>query len=280
MNQNQPPAQLDYGARTFQEINRMYEEKRLGNNNICVSCKKENEERGRTLSRPLSIWHIGNKYESDEFRLLLVGKVARGDITQSIDEIQICDARAEAMNYLKGWRQNPFWRILGNIPKTVYKTDLESAIDRVAITNLIKCNNAMDEEGANPDGTLTDQSIPLMKTNCLDKIAVFWEELKILRPKNVIFFTGWDYDNYLRNPQLGIDGIRIKNNHREDSKLRSKALKDLLWWDREFYKEETCIMRTLRTYHPGYLCRNWAEHDVVKKIAGWIRDMEHYPTNS
>ena len=32
MNPNQPPVQLDYGAKTFQKIIRMYEEKQLGIN--------------------------------------------------------------------------------------------------------------------------------------------------------------------------------------------------------------------------------------------------------
>jgi hypothetical protein len=130
----------------------------------------------------------------------------------------------------------------------------------------------MDDGGTNPDVTFTDQSTPAMKKNCLDTLAVFWEELEILRPKNVIFFTGWDYDEYLQNPRIGVDGITIKTKHSQNSKLRARALADLLWWDQEFYKGEDLVMRTLRTYHPGYMrFKSWAERDVVRRIAGWIR---------
>jgi hypothetical protein len=38
-----------------------------------------------------------------------------------------------------------------------------------------------------------------MKENCLNKIGVFWNELKILKPKHLIFFTHYYYDKFLND---------------------------------------------------------------------------------
>ena len=53
----------------------MYAKIELGNNAICECCQRAYPN----LSRPVSIWQVGTKYENSKYKLLFVGKNARGN---------------------------------------------------------------------------------------------------------------------------------------------------------------------------------------------------------
>jgi hypothetical protein len=142
-----------------------------------------------------------------------------------------------------------------------------------------------------------------MKENCLNKIGVFWNELKILKPKHLIFFTHYYYDKFLNDDDflnkgfingngnevefpltlplspIGGEGINkgyhngainnrftIKEIHNKEFRMPN-GRKTILWWDRQFYEGDKLIMRVLRTSHP----ERQNKEEFVEKIAIWIK---------
>ena len=53
----------------------MYAKIEMGDNAICKCCKKTYVN----LSRPVSIWQVRTKYKNSKYKLLFVGKNARGN---------------------------------------------------------------------------------------------------------------------------------------------------------------------------------------------------------
>ena len=57
------------------EIFDLYDKLNIGKSEICKNCKFNNE-----LSKPISIWQVGDNYHNSEHKILFVGKVARGEL--------------------------------------------------------------------------------------------------------------------------------------------------------------------------------------------------------
>ncbi len=125
----------------------------------------------------------------------------------------------------------------------------------------------MDEDGKNCDGTYNDYTTDTMMKNCLNKIGVFWNELNILKPKHVIFFTHYYYDNFLNDDAFfNLNKFTIKEIQDKNFSKQNGA-KRILWWDRHFYKGDKLVMRVLRTSHPQYQ----KKEEFVEKMANWIK---------
>ena len=125
--------------------------------------------------------------------------------------------------------------------------------EHIAFTNVIKCNNSDKQDTATPD----------MKTNCMDKLGVIWQEIETLKPKAVIFYTGWDYDDHISRFTFG-DCFRDISDRTEK---RPNGKKIIGWWERDFFVKETVVLRFLRTSHP----ERQEKQGFVEKIVQWIR---------
>jgi hypothetical protein len=241
------------------EILKMYKELKLGGNEICKTCKIENIKVKSGISRPISPWHIGKRFKDDFYKVMFVGKNARGDDDNKRSDV------IDATIFGKKALLNPFsafWSYTGEIACRLYGPNLKDAIESIAMANLIKCNNAMDDEGRNHDGTSVDYTTPLMKENCLNKMKVFWKEVDILKPKHIILYTHHDYDGYLEKfPNFSENEITEKD---FTCKVGAKNIK---WWDKELCRDGTLSMRVLVTSHP----ERKKKKEFVDKIISWIK---------
>lgn len=200
----------------------MYNSCQLGVGKKCVMCRKENAD----LSKPISIWHVGDQYTASEYRVLFVGKAARGSIendTGGINGIEDGTSLAQELYNTVGW---PFWSYTKKIADELYGTD--SAWAKIAITNMVKCN-ASDT---------VDTTTESAKKNCAEYLR---KEIELLAPRNIIFYTNAWYDDTITSL---FD--RIENAIYQDVPCGQKQMH--LWSFTGMIGNYT--MRVIRTGHP------------------------------
>ena len=241
-----------------------YQEIRLGKNPICRECREKVSDIKNKA--PISIWHVGNKFADEKYKVLFVGKTARGyDKAEKLDsrlqkregEYEYIDAHGDARCLFNG-KKWAYWSYTKEIAQRVY-CDGEYSIEHIALTNLIKCNNS----------STTDKTTKEMKCYCLEKLGVFWEEVKLLRPTHIIFYTHNGYDKYLEMlPQKiwgsgsGIKTVEIENTKRKVGK------KYILWWHQKFTNPNGEVeMQILRTSHP----ERKKKAEYVSALVNWIK---------
>ncbi|MBE9501876.1 MAG: hypothetical protein KAX23_04700 [Dehalococcoidia bacterium] len=231
------------------QVFQMYESIRLGTNPICKDCIAKHEAMGRPLYKPASIWHVGNKFEDDENKIIFVGKPARGELGMETGHGYI-DTRecGEKLFFEKSW---PYWSYTREIASRIYGTS-EEGWEHIAFTNIVKCNNS----------DTTDAATTEMKENCLNKLGVLWREIEVLKPKRIIFYTHWFYDDYIDRFRFG--------DYYQDKASRTHTIpngkKVVSWWHREFLHNDRVAIRFLRTSHPERQQRE----GFVGKIVNWI----------
>lgn len=228
----------------------MYRDIKLGNNEICKKCKEFHESINCGLYGPASLWNVGNKYETDQYKVMFVGKPARGLPGKETD-YGFLDCRECGLKLYneKGW---PYWNYTKEIAKRLYGS-AEEGWNRIAFTNIIKCNNSYDVDTATYE----------MKKYCIDELGVIWKEIAVLKPKNVIFYTHWYYDNFIDRFMLGDHYKDITDRHH----WIPNGSKKMSWWHREFYNEGQLVMRMLRTAHP----ERQKKEEFVNRIVDWVK---------
>jgi len=92
--------------------------------------------------------------------------------------------------------------------------------------------------------------------------VVLREELKILTPDVVIFFTGPDYDKYIKKAFGGFDVLQVIN--RETKQIAKIVFKD----NQNFI--------AYRTYHPGHLRRSELEKEFLNYLKKEICNSFHF----
>lgn len=154
----------------------------------CNECRCEDAK----LSKPASIWQVGDSYFGSKYRLLLVGKAARGgpgnDCILS-DGSSIIDTTGKwnvendyhGFEYLKDWGK-AYWRYSRDLVQRLYG---ENGWEYVAFTNMVKCNSSYGK----------DTSTEMRKNNCVDIVK---SEIKFLNPKNIVFYTNCYYDDQIK----------------------------------------------------------------------------------
>src|ERR1051326_1563847 len=65
-------------SRLMRLVYQMYEKENIGSNPVCLSCKRTSQGKSNTHIGPLPILHIGDEYDYDEYRILIIGYVAYG----------------------------------------------------------------------------------------------------------------------------------------------------------------------------------------------------------
>lgn len=152
------------------KIFEMYKKTDMGKNDICIKCRKQN----LCLSTPVSIWQVGDEYYDSKYKILFVGKVARGTPGEKCGNLMDATKRADELYENSGWA---YWNYTKTIANSLYG---ENSWEMIAFTNMVKCNNS---------GTI-DTTTSSMRDFCL---YILKEEIKILQPKNIVFYTN-DYD--------------------------------------------------------------------------------------
>lgn len=179
------------------EIFDLYDKLNIGKSEICKNCKFNNE-----LSKPISIWQVGDNYYNSEHKILFVGKVARGELgTQYNNFLDVTDS-ANGL-YKRSWA---YWSYTRTIVEKIYGKD---GWEQIAFTNMVKCNNS----------PTVDKSKKCMKENCLH---ILKEEIKILKPKVIVFYTGTSYDEQVKSVFESIE-----NMNSEEVDIGKKKMKSL-----------------------------------------------------
>ncbi|MBT0160834.1 hypothetical protein G4O51_12715 [Candidatus Bathyarchaeota archaeon A05DMB-2] len=227
----------------------------------CELCKSYCREKGLQLRGPLSFFNIGKDFERDQYKVVFVGKTHwyNKDQVEEIgflEQSRFRDCRDDGTKMFLT-RHSRFWGCIQDITKKLYpeqgSEELPDLLDRIAITNITKCNTSSDYRDTTPY---------YLTENCLE---IFEEEVKALRPKHIIFFTGRDYDLYIDKLTFGYSVPPrdiTKRTHKKEIKTRCS----LWWWHREFCENNKMQMRFLRTRHP-----QGAPREIVDEIVKWIR---------
>lgn len=228
----------------------------------CRNCLEYCDQVGLELHGPLSFFNIGENFDKDKYGIVFVGKNTWYDkcdieVLQFLASSKFKDCRLDGLDMFST-RPSPFWEFIYDISMQLYLkgNDEESALldslNNISITNLTKCNTTKDYRDTTPY-RLTE--------NCIE---IFEEEMKALRPRHIIFFTGKSYDRYIDKLTFGY----VTPPTDVTDRTYEKEIKNgrALWWHREFYENEEARMHFLRTRHP-----QGAPQELAREIAEWIR---------
>lgn len=228
-------------------IFQMYSDISIGNNKICKECIRG--AIGQPLSKPVSLWQVGDKFADDLHKVLFVGKTARGN--PGIEHnYGFLDARKVGRDLFlqSDWH---YWSYTKEMVRRLYGSATEGW-QHIAFTNLVKCNNSSN----------SDNTPPERKHNCLNRLGVFQREVEILSPKRIVFYTHWDYDDYIASFRYGATYLDITT----PTTTQPNGQRVIPWWHRQFYSEGRVIMDFLRTSHP----ERKNKEDYVSGIVDWI----------
>lgn len=217
-----------------------YRKMNLGSSSFCVECN----EKINDLSLPSTIWGVGKDFKNSEYKVLFVGKNARGNPGYKVDSANFLDCR-DMGNEL--W--NKKWAYFSYIKSIAERIYPNSGINSIAFTNIIKCNNTWDET--------QDTTNEFQKNNCIKNFGVIKKEIEVLKPQKIVFLTSWYYDTY-------IDSIFKKITITEDTK-KQIGKKKMPWKNFcGFFGSDQ--IKSLRVGHPERM----KKVDFVDEISKWI----------
>lgn len=182
------------------------------------------------LSGPI-VMDISDAYFSSSTKLMIVGQQTYGWPRGGLDAL----LRAyRDFNFGEEWYQSPFWNMTSQIADIL-------GISRYSIawTNLVKC----DYKQNRPAKSIEEE--------IRNAFPVLQEEISILAPHIVIFFTGPNYDNSL---EKSLPGTIFRTIRYFDQRLLERVSHPIL------------PKNSMRTYHPNYLRRSGKENDFLGYI--------------
>lgn len=234
----------------FQKIARLYEEDlRVPDNSVCrLRCDAR-------VKRPLLPWHIGELYESDPRRVVLIGRPrvpvqAMGETAGGRR-----DGR-EAADRLYRTARQPFWRYARKALERVFGS-AEEGWKRVALTTLVKCAGA---GGGTEDA---DGASETMKTSCIREVGAIRWELAILNPGSIVICAGKGYDRWLDHLCWSPDQRWRDLSAR--SHVRVCGTVPIPWWEREIVGGRQPA-RLLRLDDP----RGRPMKEYVEMLSDWL----------
>jgi hypothetical protein len=196
---------------------------------------------GESISKPL-LASVPTAYEQSKVRVLIVGQETNGwgmwdDWPTSITD-RVGWLRSEYRNFDRGRKYNStFFQAASRLQERV-NPDCDAF--GFMWLNLFMC----DQKNSTP-------TEPAAET--LRSMSMLRDEVGILRPDAVVFFTGPVYDYTIRHERYFPD-VAFEPTSKWWAKIHSKYLPQ----------------RSVRTYHPSYLRRK-KRFDVFDEIADWIR---------
>ena len=210
----------------------------------CGTCRAECQK----LDGPISIWQVGSEFCNSKYKVMFVGKTARGtpgDFTMS--GISVLDARDRGDElYLDPVKKGAYWSYTKEICN---KVEGENSWEKIAFSNIVKCNNS------NANDTATQE----MKEHCIIENRIILKEIEIVDPDTIIFYTGCDYDQYI--VKMFADSF-IKDGDKTERQIGAKLVP---WW--EFVvRQNGHDVHCLRTGHP----ERKKKTDFVNGVAAFI----------
>jgi hypothetical protein len=177
---------------------------------VCKECKAYNEKRGRVLKNgPIPIFHIGDQYQKSEIRVLFLGTVAYGwdekepyifiedkvtrenNVEKTIEDIE------SRISVLFSERKMKFFTYIEDCLKGNKNFGINS-LNKIALSNLIKCNMGSDKVRNNHLQKNYDFCIREEYTGNL------LSDIQILNPTHVIILSRntnkfWRYKQLIEN---------------------------------------------------------------------------------
>lgn len=234
------------------ELLEMYDEMFIEDCDVCRRCREitdSNNGSNQKLSRPVSVWFVGNKFHTHNIRILFVGKNARGFFSDSGDKNErgvdrgFNNAFSSRYNLSKkGWA---YWNYFRSISRQIYRDD---DVENIAITNMVKCNNSAS----------VDTTSDYMKKCCIKELRIIHKEIEIIKPTHIVFATGKDYDGYIEFVFDSIEKV-ICDGTKQIGKYTSP-------WKEGVGKIDNDTIRFLRTCHP----ERKKKEDYVTAVVSWV----------
>lgn len=241
----------------------LFNEMKIGNNSECMNCKTTE----KNLQNPIHTWLIGDEFEQSSLRILIVTKTAINDDSwtekYNINKEILCglsDLNETAIWLLKYKRRSPTLRRISKIAKAIHN-DPDNCYNRIAWTNLIKCNS----------GTTQDTTSDAMADSCLNIQGFIWKEIELLRPTHILFLTGTKYDSYIGN--------EFKN--KMDKYIYSSEKYGIMdhkmnvWEFTVKNKINGDCFKCVRTWHPQNRKKGMTDYFYVQSLVDWIRTTEN-----
>ena len=149
----------------------------------------------------------------------------------------------------KKHKNSPFWRAYREIRKA-FDSCVEGIETNVLWTNLYRCSNDGKSWYGKKDASARESVEKALQ-------GILWEEIKILEPTDIIFFTGPRYDRYLKQSLNGNVEFAPIDDRYSTRQLAKFCINEL-------------SIPGFRTYHPNYLQRskNWQVIDLLIKEVG------------
>lgn len=238
------------------------------NSETCKECRKTfHIKKGGDLSVPLSAWMVGNDFclpEADDTkiskpRILFVGKNAIGDAG---GELQGNFRSVFRSSREADWAWNsgrPFWKYTKEIVARVFKDDSQ---EHIAMTNFVKCNAAAVIKKS------SDTTTKAMKDHCILDLKVLRNEIEIIKPNIVIFYTGKTYDQYITGKVNGsnkeglFDSFQMVTKENATKKIGKR---NMTWLAGKGIINGQ-VMDVLRVGHPQMKKKD----EYVEALSNWI----------
>ena len=227
---------MRYFNLTEKRLAEEYHQMKLGTCKICEGCHKK-----QSLSIPIGCWCIGCDFNKTSKRILFVGKNARNNPGTIESGFRNPFQYTRESLWNKSW---PYWSYTRAITLRIFSDD---SIEHIAFTNIVKCNNSGGK----------DTTSDFVKSNCILNLKVLQQELKVIHPTHVIFYTSWYYDDYIPNV---FDRYNIHYNGFKDIGKRKMP------WQEAISTLGNQTFHVLRVGHPQ--CKK--KSDFVYEISKWI----------
>lgn len=229
-----------------QKLVSLYDDIKLGACGICQKCRSDNPG---LYSKAVGCWFVGNVFESQEKRLLFIGKNARGMPAEKYAENQNDKGFLEEFRCSRdglwsvGW---PYWRYTSEISRRLFG---EAGMEAVAFTNMVKCNGS----------DTVDTTTASMKDYCINGLRVVRKEIEIIRPTHIIFYTHTQYDDWIPTVFDEIYCLRSEN------KIIGQKL---MPYDEYDCKIGNAGIKALRIGHPERM----KKEDYISSVVDWVNN--------
>lgn len=227
---------MRYFNETEKRLAERYHHMELGTCKICEECHKKEH-----LSLPIGCWCVGSDFNKTSKRILFVGKNARNNPGTIEDGFRNPFQYTRESLWNKSW---PYWSYTRAITQRIFGDD---SIEHIAFTNIVKCNNSGGK----------DTTSDFVKSNCILNLKVLQQELKVIHPTHIIFYTAWYYDDYIPNV---FDRYNIHYNGFKDIGKRKMP------WQEAISTLGNQTFHVLRVGHPQ--CKK--KSDFVYEISKWL----------
>ena len=229
----------------FDQVIEIFEDKlNIPNNAICIGCDS-------SYKQPLLPWQIGSNFFTPEGGIFIAGKPHRG-VPGDVLDSGIIDGRevGKHLFFNESW---PYWSYTKEALNAIYHSP-ENSWEHIAFSNIVKCTNTDS----------TDKTTWDCAKKCITENKVIFEEIELLKPRKVVFFTWSMHRNLLTEIPFAIEKT-IENI--TDSNFQKKCgAKQLGWWDRSFVATWGEKIDLLVVGHPERMKKN----EYVEILSEWL----------